>query len=146
MKKPEELGGIVAERAEAVTNLWQHRGLYCALLRPPFMTGRNGYVQVPLAARRNPIVEHAIKAPGGITWHDGVWVGFDIGHAGDVWLPDDPGEAESGFAWYLRQSGLPPINVPSEWTTVWTTEKLIEATNDVADQVIEVCELAGLQL
>jgi hypothetical protein len=86
---------------------WEYAGIRCAIIASP-MGGWNGYVQLPWGHPWR--TRQWLEVPlGGCTWGpdpDG-WVGFDTGHAGDAWHPDDdtPPRAPS---WWPQQGPWPP--------------------------------------
>lgn len=132
----------------AAREAWAHHGVRCAIVASP-MGGWNGYVQLPWG---HPWRERAwLEVPlPGCTWgpdSDG-WVGFDTGHAGDAWHPDDdsppyapawamgpgpdPASVEAGVALLrsLRLQLAGAFGMP-----LWTLPRLRERVEGWADLV-----------
>lgn len=146
-----ELGGLVAANAdEPLTEVWRGPGdLECAILAGP-MGGMHGYVRLPEPFRDGrkitadeDIPFDRIEVHGGLTWgmDDGGWVGFDTGHAWDVWGDPDVPESDSEKA--LRAAGLRPLHAIAygnpEWMVVWTREKLRDEVDNLAAQLALWC-------
>jgi hypothetical protein len=137
----------------AALQAWEHAGLRCAIIASP-LGGWNGYVQLPgghpWRRRAGPIgdLTYGPSAEG--------WVGFDTGHAGDAWHPDDdhpPYEPP----WWRRLRGAPPFPPPaldlaltehvrrlrlqlaqSLGQELWTLPKLRAAVEDLAAHLATV--------
>jgi hypothetical protein len=73
----------------AAREAWEHHGVRCAIIASP-MGGWNGYVQLPWGHPWRGRAWLEVPLPG-ISWgpDDHGWVGFDTGHAGECWAPDD---------------------------------------------------------
>jgi hypothetical protein len=127
----------------AARDAWTHAGLRCAIVASP-MGGWNGYVQLPPA---HPWRARAwLDLPDDLSWgpdSDG-WIGFDTGHAGDAWHPDDDHppyqpswwpwpEPEADMAWAvteLRRQLAASLGRP-----LWTLPRLRAAVDALAEQL-----------
>jgi hypothetical protein len=125
---------------------WTHEGIECAMARSP-MIGVNGYVRVPPDVKIPRDEEYGyitLDAPGGVNWgpdKEG-WIGFDTGHAWDLWM--DPDVPEDRYTRTMRQAGIDNPNTRmdlmiDDWMQIWTLEKLEAAVNHLAEQVLHVC-------
>jgi hypothetical protein len=120
---------------------WTHEGIECAMGRS-FMVGVNGYVRVPEGIELPYDEYHLIDLDvhGGVTYgpdKDG-WMGFDTGHAFDVWL--DPDVPEDRYSRTMREAGIDNPNTMMDaltagWTHIWTLEKLEAEVNLLAAQI-----------
>jgi hypothetical protein len=81
--------GLVGEAIE----VWEHAGLRCAIVPHPHLGMFNGYVRLPEGhpGREGTYDDIDVEVHCGLTFgpDDDGWVGFDTGHAGDYWAPDD---------------------------------------------------------
>ena len=127
---------------------FKHAGIECCIRVSP-MGGLNGYVRLPkqLTGNRQPSREHgwigeeelaeSFDVHGGITYgpdEDG-WIGFDTGHAGDIWPAEFIRE-------HLPREEMPFYDFyeferqhPSAWTNVWTPQKMHDEVCYLARQV-----------
>lgn len=133
---------------------WNHGGIECAICPSP-QGGLNGYVQIPAEARRPnppPSPEHGwlsadvltatIHCHGGITYgpdEDG-WLGFDTGHAGDLWPEHIVEEFKDP---YIFPPGMPDLySIQREhrqpWTMDWTLPRLRRETEALATEVYDL--------
>lgn len=151
MLNPAELGGIAAERAEQpLAEAWVTLAGLEGFIVLSAMHGVNGYVRLPEDAieRAGKLVVvddsyscleiETIPAPGGLTYGPdrAGWVGFDTGHAWDVWL--DPDKPEDRYEQTHREVGLPMIQHehvrPDD--PVWTIEKVRDHVEALALNVV----------
>lgn len=95
-----------------------------------------GYVLAGPAAAgwQNELGDCDLEAHGGITYgpdKEG-WVGFDAGHAGDLWQPAEwmPERMRQGVELACRFEGDP-------WGRRWTLDSLIAETERLAAQVAQ---------
>jgi len=121
--------------SDRLIRAWTHEGIDCAMAQSP-MLGVNGYVKVPpeVILPYDEYHDVALNAHGGITYgpDSAGWIGFDTGHAFDAWL--DPDVPEDRMTKLNRKYGIPPDEL-SEYTKVWTLEKMEEEVNRLAVQV-----------
>jgi hypothetical protein len=73
-------------------------------------------------------LDNYLNAHGGISWYVHPWVGFDTGHAGDIW------ERE----WDKRDFCANEREYRQSWSINWTPEKVVEEAKKLARQVAEV--------
>lgn len=126
-----ELGGLIAQRASEA-EVWDAHDVLCAVM--PAFRGYGGYVRVPpWRYDRAAVLE--LPMPGGPTWEDDWWVGFDTGHGCDEWL--DPDVEESLYEQTMRAAGLTSPFM-SDNPIVWTLEKMRAAVELLAQRVHEL--------
>lgn len=130
---------------------WNHNGVECAISPSP-MGGMNGYIQIPKDARQSsgpPSPEHhwlsaedledSLHCHGGITYgpDEEGWLGFDTGHAGDLWPEHIVEEWKDPTIWPTGVKDLYAIQreYRQPWTIDWTFEKLREEVKNLAEQV-----------
>jgi len=81
--------GLAGEAIE----VWEHAGLRCAIVPNRQIGMFNGYVRLPEGdpRRSGKHDDLDMDVHGGLTYgpDPAGWVGFDTGHAGDYWSPDD---------------------------------------------------------
>lgn len=113
---------------------WDAFGLRCAISFG--LITFNGYVRIPEGLFTPENVRRVLDASGGITFGPDAegWVGFDTGHAGDYWAPDDLAE-------YLHPSALTTANSMRDlaarvsYGKRWTLPLLRDAVEELAGQV-----------
>jgi hypothetical protein len=139
----------------AARESWEHAGLRCAIIASP-LGGWNGYVQLPPGHPWRRC--EWLGTPLGIdlSWGpdpDG-WIGFDTGHAGDAWHPDDD-HPPYVPPWWGRLPGAPPFPPPaldqaltehvrslrrqlaqSLGRELWTLPRLRARTEDLAERCV----------
>lgn len=112
--------------------------------------GGCGYARLPEALRGRWMDFHDVplEAHWGLTYgpDGGGWVGFDTAHAGDCWDADELygllDAEQREYADAVRASGLWPLRLGSEAPN-WTVARLWDATEQLADRVIELAKLGG---
>jgi hypothetical protein len=134
--------GLIEEARDdgRLVRTWTHEGIECAMVRSP-MIGVNGYVRVPEGVElpQDEYGDIMLEVHWGITYADGDgWIGFDTGHAYDVWL--DPDVPEDHYSKTMREVGLsnPHTEMSTmfpDMTVIWTLEKLEAEVNNLAVQV-----------
>jgi hypothetical protein len=119
---------------DGALEVWEHRGIRCVMRVSPLI-GLNGYARIPPEVMPKD-TDDVVTAHWGISYgpdEDG-WVGFDTGHSGDWWAPDDVAGWMDDFHMQIAQrmwnraKQLP-------WGRRWTREKVREHTEQIADQI-----------
>jgi hypothetical protein len=134
-----------AQVAGLLIRTWVHEGIECAMARSP-MNGVNGYVRIPKGVELPRDEEYGLidlDVHGGVQYgpdQDG-WIGFDTGHAFDVWL--DPEVPEDHLHRTLREIGVDDPRTNMEvmgdgFTQIWTLERLEAEVNHLAIQVYAI--------
>lgn len=130
MAEPVELGIVAEAKSEGrLLRLWEAHGRWCAIVLSP-SRGCCGYVSASIDER---VDFDEVPAPGGLTWRDEGWVGFDTGHAWDLWL--DPEVPEAPHDREMREMGLRPTSdlaLIGGDPQVWTIEKMQAAVEALA--------------
>ena len=87
------------------------------------MAQTEGYEKMPSDNLDDYLVVH-----GGVTYYHHPWVGFDTGHAWDIWGPEyDPHGISARFA-----------SVDHKWDVHWTPELVAEEAKRLARQLAEI--------
>lgn len=110
-------------------------GLKWCVCLGPHKSFMNGYVQLPT---NHPYYsrhydEIPAWAPGGLTFSKSGVIGFDTGHAFDVWTDEE-------LQKYGGASILAPL--PSEHNIYWTLDMVIQETKQLANQLGTIKEPA----
>lgn len=129
-----------APEAGQPVEAWQAYGLRCSITFG--LLCFNGYVRIPGNLYSPEAADRVLQASGGITYgpDDEGWVGFDTGHAGDYWAPDD-------LASYISPQVLELANTMRGIAERypgghrWTLDDLREAVEDLAQQVAVALDL-----
>lgn len=114
--------------------------------------GGCGYARLPesLRGRWMDFGDVPLEAHWGLTYgpDGGGWIGFDTAHAGDCWDADElygllRGEQRASVDQMRAiNSDLWPLKLGSEAPN-WSVARLWEATEQLADRVIELAKLGG---
>lgn len=145
--------------------VWHAYGLPCGLAAG--FTGVNGYVWLPEGHPWRALDlqsgddddAHGVPLPevhGGVTFgpHVTGWIGFDTGHAFDVWTRQEqdalwevvPERVRESWAYMrsvedregLRMPGSPGASGRPEWDTYWTVDLVVAETEELAAQAAAV--------
>lgn len=117
---------------------WQAHGLDCVIAMGAWAPC--GYVRLPAddPRRQTDWEGFDVHVHGGLTYgpdQDG-WVGFDAGHAGDVWAPDDLiGALEPEMFKAAMTIQRWHADVPVPWSITWTMERFRSEVSHLADQL-----------
>jgi hypothetical protein len=152
--EPELLGGIATENAgQPLARAWVTRAGLPGFICLSHMHGVNGYVRLPQfliePAGKLVIVDDSyscmaietVPMPGGLTYgpDKAGWVGFDTGHGWDTWL--DPDKPEDRLEHSHREHGISLADIrgllASPDDPVWTIEKVLEAVEQLAADILE---------
>lgn len=112
-----------------------HHGLKWCVCLAPHKFFINGYVQLPT---NHPYYSRdydniPAQAPGGLTFSNNGVVGFDTGHAFDVWTNEELQKYGGKTAF---------THTESEHNIYWTLDMVIEETKQLANQLASIKELA----
>lgn len=141
--------------AEAIY-AWNHKGVTCVIR--PVRVCINGYVQLPVTLRpwwdQRELDAYGdptgiVRVHGDVTYgidHDG-WIGFDTGHSGDIWPPDE-------LAGHLAAKHMEAAHLYREYIQrftrdldremiVWSVDKLRAEVNRLADQIADLTKEHG---
>jgi hypothetical protein len=136
-KEPSKSSGILDDSdyppqfdPEHIGIFWLYKGIKCVTAKSPFRN-YNGYVKLP---ENHPwsgmgYFDIDVHVHGGLTFSDGGWIGFDTGHAYDIWEGKD-----------IIESSLPSryTDVDSPYAIDWNMEMLVAEVENLAEQVVEV--------
>ena len=141
----------------AARETWEHAGLRCAIIAAP-IGGWNGYVQLPYGHPWRDCADFLEVPISGLSWgrpYDDDWIGFDTGHAGDAWHPDDDSPPYQPSWWPLPDEVIPGALENMQWLRrqlalslgreLWTMPKLRAAVDNLAEMVdlAELLHVAG---
>lgn len=130
--------GLAAEAME----VWEHAGLRCAIVPNRHLGMFNGYVRLPEdhPGRHGTYDQIDVDVHGGLTYGpdpDG-WVGFDTGHFGDFWAPDDlMGYLDESSMRYFGAGGIGRYAARGEepLQRQWTIPRLRTEVEQLATQL-----------
>lgn len=94
------------------------------------MPGANGYVRIPDGHPWHGVNEELLdlEAPGGLTFGNADWIGFDTLHGNDHWPEAAILEMENLGATWMSRYSLPK----REFSREWSLELIIEETKRLA--------------
>lgn len=113
-----------------------HKGVNWRIALCPLKYFVNGYVELP---KDHPWIgkdydEIPVEIHGGLTYSTDNVIGFDTGHAFDLWSNEElapaGGELPSSFLVDLSAS-------PEKWIIHWTIDKVIAETKNLVEQVVK---------
>lgn len=112
------------------------RGIAWAVCEHPTLKSLNGYVRVPPGHpwRGRHYDEIRADVPGGLTFSDGEWFGFDIMHAGNLWpgMPPALMTREHRLEDALQGYGDVPV--------VWAMPDIIALAMGLAEQAAQAAK------
>lgn len=133
----------------AAREAWPHHGVRCAIVASP-LGGWNGYVLLPWGHPWRACAWMETPLGAELSWgpDDQGWVGFDTGHGGDAWHPDDdtppyqpgwwpgpppPPDVLAGMA--ARVAELRRLTAAMSGRELWTLPRLRAKVEDLAKLV-----------